>query len=103
MQSMGLKPVRERQSSQSGLPLDEGSWRQMVYRAAPFRLPELTSTLQRELEAYAIYCREREQLERRSVLRGLILLALLVLSVSVLRAGLDRVFFQGWWRFQGLL
>jgi len=96
---MSSKPVRERQVSPSGLPLEGGSWCQTVYRAAPPRLPELTPALKREREAYAIYCREREQVERRSVLRGLMLLALLALSVSVLRAGLDRVFFHGWWRF----
>ena len=41
---------------------------------------------------------ERERLESRSVVRGLILLAILVLLASMVRAGLGRVFVHGWWR-----
>jgi hypothetical protein len=32
------------------------------------------------------------------MVRGLILLALLVLAASIARAGLDRVVYTGWWR-----
>ena len=39
-----------------------------------------------------------EAQERRSMVRGLVLLALVILVLSVLRAGLHRVFPQGWWR-----
>jgi len=37
-------------------------------------------------------------LERRSALRGLVLMALLALVVSLIRAGTDRAFYAGWWR-----
>jgi hypothetical protein len=39
-----------------------------------------------------------EQIERRRQLRGLILLAIVVLVFSVLRTGVHRVFTPGWWR-----
>jgi hypothetical protein len=32
------------------------------------------------------------------MVRGLILIALLVLAGSIARAGLERVFVHGWWR-----
>jgi uncharacterized membrane protein YdbT with pleckstrin-like domain len=67
-------------------------------RAAPPQLPELTPAAKRNLEANASYHRERERVERRSVVRGLILIALLILVASILRAGFDRVFVHGWWR-----
>lgn len=40
----------------------------------------------------------REQKERRRQVRGLLLLAALVLLIAVLRAGVHNVFIQGWWR-----
>jgi hypothetical protein len=92
------KPLRGRHGSQSGLPLQARAWRQIEYRAAPPRLPELTPAMKRRREAYEIYRREREKIERRSVVRGLLLLALLALSISIFRSGLDRVFVHGWWR-----
>ncbi len=73
-------------------------WRQVRHRAAPPRLPQLTPAMKRRREAYEVYCREREQKERRSVVRGLLLMALLALSISIVRSGLDRVFVHGWWR-----
>ena len=39
----------------------------------------------------------REQLERRRQLRGLVLFALVVLALSVYRAGLANVFPHSWW------
>jgi fatty acid desaturase len=42
--------------------------------------------------------RERGQALRRSAVRGLLMLALLVLVLSIARAGLGRVFVPGWWR-----
>jgi hypothetical protein len=36
--------------------------------------------------------------ERRRQLRGLILLAVLAIGFSILRAGVGRVFTPGWWR-----
>lgn len=44
------------------------------------------------------YLRGREHLEARSVLRGLILLAVLVFVFTLVRAGTERAFFSGWWR-----
>lgn len=41
---------------------------------------------------------ERLRRERRQQLRGLMLLAFVVLVFSILRAGVDRVFPAGWWR-----
>lgn len=37
-------------------------------------------------------------IERRRQVRGLLLLALVVLLVSILRAGVHRVFSTGWYR-----
>ncbi len=67
-------------------------------RAAPPQLPLLTPAQQRRLAAHNSYLKQRELVERRSVVRGLILLALLVLVGSMLRAGMGRVFVPGWWR-----
>jgi hypothetical protein len=39
-----------------------------------------------------------EQRERRSQVRGLLLLAALAIVFAILRAGVDRVFTTGWWR-----
>jgi hypothetical protein len=36
--------------------------------------------------------------ERRRQIRGLLLLALSVLTFSLLRAGLHNIFTPGWWR-----
>ncbi len=36
--------------------------------------------------------------ERRRQVRGLLLIALVILILSILRAGVHRVFTQGWWR-----
>lgn len=77
---------------------EQGPERGGEQRAAPPRLPELTPAAKHNLEANASYRREREQVERRSVVRGLILIILLVLAASMLRAGLGRVFVHGWWR-----
>jgi hypothetical protein len=68
------------------------------HRAAPPQLPARTPAIERQQAAFELYRRQREQLERRSMLRGLILIALLVLAGSIARAGLERVFVHGWWR-----
>lgn len=67
-------------------------------RAEPPRIPAPTRTLERAEAERADYLQERERLESRSVVRGLILLAILVLLASMVRAGLGRVFVHGWWR-----
>ena len=43
------------------------------------------------------YLAEREALERRRQLRGLLLIAALVLILSVARASVENVFPQRWW------
>jgi ferric-dicitrate binding protein FerR (iron transport regulator) len=68
------------------------------HRAAPPQVPALTRGLEQARERFEAYRREREKAERRSVLRALILIAIVVLVGSVLHAGMDRVFVQGWWR-----
>jgi hypothetical protein len=84
------------------MPLGAGrgthSGSKTVHRAAPAEPPAATPELLRELAAQAERVREREQIERRSMLRGLILLAMVVLALSMARAGMDRVFVPGWWR-----
>jgi len=67
-------------------------------RADPPRIPPSTRTLDRATQDQKSYLRNREILESRSVVRGLILLALLVLLASMFRAGFSRVFVPGWWR-----
>ncbi len=68
------------------------------HRAQPPAIPAPTpALLQGRAEADA-QRRQREALERRSLVRGLLLLAAIVLVLSIARAGLDRVFVPGWWR-----
>ncbi len=70
----------------------------MVRPAQPPAIPEPTAALlQARAEADA-HRQQREALERRSLVRGLLLLAAVVLVLSIARAGLDRVFVPGWWR-----
>lgn len=67
-------------------------------RAASPQLPASSPAMERDRLAFARYRSEREQAERRSVVRGLILMAAVVLIGSMARAGLDRAFVHGWWR-----
>ena len=67
-------------------------------RAAPPAVPPATREQQRELAEREAHHREGEQIERRRQLRGLLMLALIVLVFSIARAGLGRVFPHGWWR-----
>jgi hypothetical protein len=76
---------------QGSEPVDE-------QRAASPQLPALTAAFARDRKAYARYRNDREKTERRSVVRGLIVLAMVLLVGSMVRAGLDRVFVHGWWR-----
>ncbi|HEY4357349.1 MAG TPA: hypothetical protein VGN16_16480 [Acidobacteriaceae bacterium] len=68
------------------------------HRAEPPRIPAPTRALERAEQERDAYIRERQQVERRSVLRGLVLIAVVVLLASIARAGLGRVFPNGWWR-----
>jgi hypothetical protein len=67
-------------------------------RAQPPRPPALTPEQQRREKTRVESLRARVRLEQRSLLRGLILLAVVILIVSLARAGLDRLFVPGWWR-----
>jgi hypothetical protein len=67
-------------------------------RAQPPRPPALTPEQQRREKTRVESLRARVRLEQRSLLRGLILLAVVILIVSLARAGLDRLFVRGWWR-----
>jgi hypothetical protein len=71
---------------------------EIVRRAAPVRAPEPTRALLRASEAQSAYRNERALVERRGMVRGLLLLATVVFALSVWRAGLERVFLHGWWR-----
>ncbi len=68
------------------------------HRAAPPEPPQPSRALQRELEAKAEVRRQGERVERRGMVRGLLLLAVVVLLASFWRAGFERVFLPGWWR-----
>lgn len=72
--------------------------RDSVRRAQPARPPALSEREQRRETARRMTLRARVQMEQRSLLRGLILIALVVLIVSLARAGFDRLFVPGWWR-----
>ncbi len=69
-----------------------------VRRAQTPRPPALSEREQRRESARMQTLRGRVQTEQRSLLRGLILLAILVLIVSLARAGFDRLLVPGWWR-----
>ena len=81
-----------------GVRMMQDSENRTERRAGAVRIPEPSPELKREREEFESYRLERERIERRSGVRGLILLAVVVLVGSVARAGLDRVFVQGWWR-----
>jgi hypothetical protein len=68
------------------------------HRAQPPRAPDLTEAQQRAELTRRKMLADRLGLEQRSLLRGLILLALVVLLVSLARAGFGRLFVPGWWR-----
>ena len=67
-------------------------------RAQPPRPSALTPEQQRHEKTRIDALRARVRLEQRSLLRGLIFLAVVILIVSLARAGLDRLFVPGWWR-----
>ena len=68
------------------------------YRAQPPEPPALPPGQQKADGRWRQALRERESVERASMLRGLMWLAILILLVSFARAGLGRVFVHGWWR-----
>lgn len=77
-----------------GTPSEDTEFR----RAQPPRPPALTFEEQRREETRIEALRARLRLEQRSLMRGLILLAVVILVVSLARAGWGRLFVPGWWR-----
>lgn len=75
-----------------------GLERSALRRAQRPRPVAVTPALRKANGERQAYLGEREGKERRSMLRGLILLAVLVLVFSLVRAGTERVFYAGWWR-----
>ena len=67
-------------------------------RAEPPRPPALTEREQRRESVRLETLKGRVRLEQRSLLRGLILLAVVILIASLARAGFGRLFVPGWWR-----
>ncbi len=68
------------------------------HRAEPPRSPALRECDQRDERARKERLRARVGREQLSLLRGLILLALVILFASLARAGFGRLFVPGWWR-----
>lgn len=68
------------------------------HRAEPPRPPALTGREKQRESARLDGLSARVRLEQRSLLRGLILLAVVILIVSLARAGFGRLFVPGWWR-----
>jgi hypothetical protein len=68
------------------------------YLALPPAIPAATRQQQRELAERETRQRLGEHVERLRQLRGLLVLALLVVAFSIARAGVDRVFPHDWWR-----
>jgi len=69
----------------------------MPERAAPPAIPAFTPQHERDLAEREAYHRTREHTERRRQLRGLLILAFVVIALSIARAGLGRVFPPSWW------
>jgi hypothetical protein len=69
-----------------------------VHRASPPRAPGPSAELSAAREEHAAYVQQREGAERSGLVRALLVLGVVVLLGSIWRAGLDRVFVNGWWR-----
>jgi hypothetical protein len=76
----------------------QGSARSNEHRASSPSLPVPSPAFERDRQEFQRYRDDREKAERRSVVRGLIVLAILLFVGSMARAGLNRVFVHGWWR-----
>ena len=66
--------------------------------AEPPRPPALSERDERNERARKETLSARLGREQRSLLRGLILLAVVILILSLVRAGFGRLFVPGWWR-----
>jgi hypothetical protein len=72
--------------------------RNPTHGAQPPRPPTPTPAQDRAERTRLAVLSARLSLEQRSLLRGLILLALLILFASLAHAGFGRLFVPGWWR-----
>lgn len=68
------------------------------HRAEPPRPPALRERDERLERERKEELRARVRREQQSLLRGLILLAVVILIASLARAGCGRLFVPGWWR-----
>jgi hypothetical protein len=68
------------------------------HRADPPRPPALRERDERRERERKEELRARVRREQQSLLRGLILLAVVILIASLARAGFGRLFVPGWWR-----
>jgi hypothetical protein len=66
-------------------------------RAKAPRPPVLTEREQRRESTRIDRLKARVRLEQRSLLRGLVLLAVVILIASLMRAGFGRLFAPRWW------
>jgi hypothetical protein len=67
-------------------------------RAEPPQPPAKSAELLRQDAERAKWMRARLRVEQRSLLRGLLLLAVVILLASLAHAGFGRLFVAGWWR-----
>ena len=67
------------------------------HRAEPPHPPGLSEREQRRESVRLLTLSERMGVEQRSLLRGLILLAVVILIASLVRAGFGRLFVPRWW------
>jgi hypothetical protein len=67
------------------------------HRAQPARPPAMGERDKHLERARKEELRARVAREQRSLLRGLILLAVVILIASLARAGFGRLFVPGWW------
>jgi hypothetical protein len=71
--------------------------REASQRAEAVRIPAATRELELAEAERQARLAQREALERRSVVRGLVILAVVVLLASIVHAGFGRVFVGRWW------
>jgi hypothetical protein len=69
-----------------------------VPRAQPPRPPDPNRQLREHRARQSSALEGRHAREHRSFLRGLLFLGIVVLLISLYRAGIHRAFVPGWWR-----
>ena len=74
-----------------------GGWSSLLPKAAPSAAPALSRGAARAIAEQESRWRASEEAERRSMLRGLILLAILVSLIALAHHGMENAFPAGWW------